>query len=176
MTALLSHSANVNAQNMWGWTPLIKATWHGRLAAAQMLVNAGADVALTDNDGDTALHFTARNDTKEVALLLLQNGSDAKKQNNEGKTSADDARNEGYHQLADLIDNFTSAPNNFTPAPDTTTPARASTTTTLPAHQTTHAPQEVRSSHHLWCVCGAVITLSIITYLVLRHRIAVLRH
>jgi hypothetical protein len=52
---LLSRSAAVNAQADNGATPLICACIEGQLAAATLLLDAGADLALLTNAGWSAL-------------------------------------------------------------------------------------------------------------------------
>ena len=45
--------------NKDGLTPLFLAVMAGDLEIAQLLLNHGASVHLTDKDGDTCLHFAA---------------------------------------------------------------------------------------------------------------------
>jgi hypothetical protein len=60
-----------------GWTPLHLAAFFGRLDAARVLLDAGADVhAVSQNSlANTALHAATAGKHEEVALLLLQNGA-----------------------------------------------------------------------------------------------------
>ena len=57
---LLSRGAPLNAQANDGCTPLIRASIKGNLAAATLLLDAGADLALLDNVGDSALSCAER--------------------------------------------------------------------------------------------------------------------
>ena len=57
MHKLLLHGAAVNAQANNGCTPLINASDKGHLAAATLLLDAGADLALLNNAGWSALHY-----------------------------------------------------------------------------------------------------------------------
>ncbi|XP_059176229.1 ankyrin-1-like [Physella acuta] len=58
---LIRYNADVNQQNIKGETPLIKACKNGYLDAAQLLLNAGPNVFLVDELGNTALHYIAKN-------------------------------------------------------------------------------------------------------------------
>ena len=57
---LLSRGAAVNAQADNGATPLLNASERGNLAAAMLLLDAGADLALLDNAGWSALRWAER--------------------------------------------------------------------------------------------------------------------
>ncbi len=56
---LLAHGAAINARADVGRTPLISACAKGHLAAATLLLDAGADPALLDNAGWSALRYAA---------------------------------------------------------------------------------------------------------------------
>ena len=58
------------------WTPLMFAGRQGSLQAAQALVEAGADVNLTDPDGTTALIVAIINSHYDTAAMLLNKGAD----------------------------------------------------------------------------------------------------
>ncbi|MEO5596078.1 MAG: ankyrin repeat domain-containing protein, partial [Lysobacteraceae bacterium] len=58
--------------------PLLAATrdsWHGRIEAVTMLLANGADPRVTDADGNTPLHHSARSSDASVAALLLDAGA-----------------------------------------------------------------------------------------------------
>ena len=57
---LLSRGAAVNAQADNGATPLISACENGQFAAATLLLDAGADLALLNNAGWSALRYAER--------------------------------------------------------------------------------------------------------------------
>lgn len=63
-----------------------------REAAVMVLVNAGADVDATDNDGQTALMYAAYEGFCGVIRLLLQAGADWTVVDNSGKTAVDVAK------------------------------------------------------------------------------------
>jgi ankyrin repeat protein len=58
------------------WTPLMFAGRQGSLDAAQALVEAGADVNLTDPDGTTALIISNINGHYDTAAMLVNKGAD----------------------------------------------------------------------------------------------------
>ena len=64
------------AEAKGGMTPLLYAARDGRLAAARMLVAAGADIELADANGIRPLLMAVLNNHLEIARLLLAKGAD----------------------------------------------------------------------------------------------------
>ncbi|CAL4170468.1 unnamed protein product, partial [Meganyctiphanes norvegica] len=89
----------------------------GHFSIVEALIEAHADVSISDNDGDTALHKAAWNDNMEIARLLLRNGLDPTLQDIKGKTPGDIARKLNFNQLVDMIDGFTGIALSSTIAP-----------------------------------------------------------
>ncbi|HTW63790.1 MAG TPA: ankyrin repeat domain-containing protein [Bryobacteraceae bacterium] len=58
------------------WTPLMYAARQGSLDAARALVDAGANVNLTDPDGTTALLVAIMNGHYDTAAMLTEKGAD----------------------------------------------------------------------------------------------------
>ena len=58
------------------WTPLMYAAREGSLEGAQALVEAGADLNLTDPDGTTALIIAIINSHYDTAAMLVNKGAD----------------------------------------------------------------------------------------------------
>ncbi|MBV9506013.1 MAG: ankyrin repeat domain-containing protein [Acidobacteriia bacterium] len=93
---LLEHGAEINArsievklpQDRFGlegvltilphgnWTPLMYAARQGSLDAARVLVDAGAELNITDPDGTTALVLALINGQYDTAALLVERGAD----------------------------------------------------------------------------------------------------
>ncbi|CAL4111295.1 unnamed protein product, partial [Meganyctiphanes norvegica] len=73
-----SLGADINAQTNVndGRTPLIMATWEGYLTIVEALINAHANVSITQQDGWTALHYAARYNRTDIAVLLLNTSLD----------------------------------------------------------------------------------------------------
>ncbi len=62
-----------------GYTPLMISAQRAHTAIVQILLSKGADVSIVDNDGSTALHFTAISDKTgqpAVIALLVEAGAD----------------------------------------------------------------------------------------------------
>ena len=66
---------NVNAQDIDGWTALIRASANGDLEVVQELIKAGADVNTKNNNGQTALMIASANGHLEIANALKEAGA-----------------------------------------------------------------------------------------------------
>ena len=78
ITAALAQGADVNAKSRYDVTPLIFAAGNGRLEAAKLLLSRGADVNAQDTFYRArAADMAMANGYTEVAIFLVQNGSDA---------------------------------------------------------------------------------------------------
>lgn len=75
----LLNAENVNSYAYDGWTPLHLAAFFGHPAAARLLLDAGADVAVVSENSlkNTPLHAATAGRHTAVALLLLEHGADA---------------------------------------------------------------------------------------------------
>jgi ankyrin repeat protein len=60
-------------------TPLISAAQHGHVDAVRVLLEAGADIAATNDDELTALQAAAKKKHREVVVLLLAKANELKK-------------------------------------------------------------------------------------------------
>ena len=65
----------VDAQDMYGVTPLHHAAEGGHLAAAEALLRAGADVGAKNENGHTPLFLAQGNRHEQVAELLRRHGA-----------------------------------------------------------------------------------------------------
>ena len=70
-----------------GDAELLKAARGGDTAAARALINAGANVNAQDDDGMTALMWTAFWGHTDAVRLLLNAGANANMQDNRGETA-----------------------------------------------------------------------------------------
>jgi ankyrin repeat protein len=91
MAALKQHIAagsNLNEKDpLGGSSPLISASLFGRTEMAAALINAGADLNFTNNDGSTALHTAAFFCRPEIVKLLLDKGANKTIKNKYGQTA-----------------------------------------------------------------------------------------
>ena len=71
---------------MSGATPLISAATFGKTAIAKALIDANADLSITNNDGATALHVAAFFCQVEIVQLLIDAKADKTLKNNFGAT------------------------------------------------------------------------------------------
>lgn len=68
-------------------SPLISAAFMGNTEAANLLIEAGANLNYKNADGSTALHTAAAFGKTEVAKLLILSGIDINIKNKEGSTA-----------------------------------------------------------------------------------------
>lgn len=68
-------------------TLLITAAYFGRLEVAKILIDAGAELNIKNNDGATALHTAVAFSRTEVAKILIDAGADLNIKNNDGSTA-----------------------------------------------------------------------------------------
>lgn len=74
-------------------TPLHYSSYHGNIGGMSCLIDYGADVDGTDEDGSTALHVAAFRGKRKAVKLLLQYGASLKLRDSQGRTP---------HEVADL--------------------------------------------------------------------------
>lgn len=70
---LVEKGADVNARGSDGWTPLMETVDGDSPALAQLLLDLGADQALQNNDGETALDYAKRTNS-DAMIEVLQTG------------------------------------------------------------------------------------------------------
>ena len=107
---VMKHNPDINHVNQLGETALMHASARNFeiMEGIQVeLLELGANVNLADNNGDTALHYAARNDDKNGAKILcdmlLEFGANAQAVNNEGKTALDIATEQDNEPLVKLL-------------------------------------------------------------------------
>ncbi len=83
----LAGGSDPNAlDSAFGTSPLAWAALHGQTAAAELLLQQGAEVNRQTRDGGTALHAAAFLGRTETAALLIEHGADAQIRNTSGMT------------------------------------------------------------------------------------------
>jgi ankyrin repeat protein len=83
---------DINQRGVFGNTPLSVVTSWGDVAAATLLLEAGADVTARIEDGDTVLHRAVLFGDVELAKLFLDAGASPSAKNDHDKTPLDLSR------------------------------------------------------------------------------------
>ena len=86
----IAAGSDLNAQNPEsGATALIAAALFGQTEAAIILIDAGADLELKNNEGSTALITAAFVCREEIVKSLIESGADRDARNKSGSTALD---------------------------------------------------------------------------------------
>lgn len=103
MRMLVEFGAEVDASHPDG-TPFIGAIKWSRFAAAETLLELGADIDQRDDKGMTALHYMlAKNSAKEHFRMIVAHGARGDIQNRKGQTAAElmnRKRDPDFHDMA----------------------------------------------------------------------------
>ncbi|HWB60107.1 MAG TPA: ankyrin repeat domain-containing protein [Chthoniobacteraceae bacterium] len=86
-----------------GQTPLTAAAQNGQLAAAQLLINHGASVAVPDGYGDLPLVLAANSGNRALVSLLLSRGADVNASDSDGATALYEASRNRDAAMARLL-------------------------------------------------------------------------
>ena len=73
---ILVDSADLDAKNSAGLTPLALSMSEELEGVSELLLKSGASVNVTDADGNTLLHLALTDGNCEAALFLLNHGAD----------------------------------------------------------------------------------------------------
>ncbi len=80
--------SNLNEKDPFGGSsPLISAALFGKTEIAKILIGAGADINVQNNDGSTALHTASFFCRPEIVKVLLDKGGDKTIKNKYGSTA-----------------------------------------------------------------------------------------
>ena len=88
---LLDHGADANAEDIYGWTPLLllSATQirdDKALDLVRLLLEHGAELDKRNNDGQTPLQLAMMADWIQLTRILLDHGADVRTENKHGRT------------------------------------------------------------------------------------------
>ncbi len=84
----LAAGTNINEKDPFGGSsPLISASLFGKTEIAKILIDAGAEINIQNNDGSTALHTASFFCRPEIVAMLLKKGADKTIKNNFGSTA-----------------------------------------------------------------------------------------
>jgi uncharacterized protein len=107
LEALKQHIAagsNLNERDPFGGSsPLISAAVFGRTEAAKILIEAGVDLNLQNNDGSTALHTAAFFCRPEIVKMLLDKKVDLTIRNKYGVTAYENVAG-SFSQMKEAYD------------------------------------------------------------------------
>lgn len=104
MPTLIDKSVDVNHIDNAGNTALLATAWNESYRNnIKELVRAGADVNVTNQRGDTALHYVLKYGDTESARFLIKKGANYNQTNNEGETPAQIAAEKGYDTVLELM-------------------------------------------------------------------------
>ena len=88
LQTIIDHGADVNARNTKNRTALMTAFLHENVDAINVLLNAGADLNMSDIDIDKCLHNAVRGDCrKDVLQEIIDHGADVNTSNENGQTA-----------------------------------------------------------------------------------------
>lgn len=84
----LAAGTNINEKDPFGGSsPLISASLFGKTEIVKILIDAGAEINIQNNDGSTALHTASFFCRPEIVAMLLKKGADKTIKNNFGSTA-----------------------------------------------------------------------------------------
>ena len=97
---LIEAGADVNAQDVRGWTPIDIAVDKGHSDVVSALIKAGADINTVDDKERTLLHYAASKGHRDTAIALIEAGIDVNAQDIWGWTPLDNAVDKGHSEVA----------------------------------------------------------------------------
>jgi ankyrin repeat protein len=101
---LLTNKADFNLKvAKFGWTPLRLAVIHNRLATAEILLKAGSDPNVKDEDNIPLLHQAIISGHKGMIELLVANKADLNAKDSQGDSPMDEAVETGQKEIIDLM-------------------------------------------------------------------------
>lgn len=93
----------VTSRDPRGFTPLVLATYLNHLAAAEILIGAGADLNASDGMGNTALMGSCFKGNTEVVRYLIESGADVNAKAANGGTALHFAAMVNRPEIATLL-------------------------------------------------------------------------
>ena len=95
--------SNIDARTGWGQTPLSVSVLAKKPRNVSLLLSSGADTAIIDEHGHSAIHWAAKQGSEEVIAEFIQYGSDLGLPNSCRLTPELVARKYGHEALAKVI-------------------------------------------------------------------------
>lgn len=103
LTELILLGAKIESRQRTGLTPLMLAAETGELRASSILLDAGANAAVTDSSSNTLLHLAARGNNLQLLQLLLLHNIKLNRENDEGATALDLAMRKRNGEFAEAL-------------------------------------------------------------------------
>jgi hypothetical protein len=100
---LVESGADVEAADIYAWTPLFRAIDKGRKEAAESLINNGADVGHGMEDGFRPVHLASSVGNAGLLELLLQKGANMDARDRYGLAPLHIAAAYGFRNLVELL-------------------------------------------------------------------------
>jgi ankyrin repeat protein len=92
---LVAIGVNVNAADVYQFSPLMRAVDNGHANAVHILLGVpGIEIDVQDEAKNTALHYAVANNRRDLVELLLDSGARSDIRNRMGQTAATMARDE----------------------------------------------------------------------------------
>jgi len=101
--ALLGSSADLNADDEYGRTPLICAARKGNTDVFKILLNNGAEVDWRSNDGWTPLAYASRYGRSKAVTALVNSGANVNAKTGDGSTSLEFALRQEHSEVIRLL-------------------------------------------------------------------------
>lgn len=86
-----------------GWNPLIYAATNGHTQIIELLLNNGADIDATSDNGTTALMMAVRGNHLEAVSLLLEKGADISIVNEQGDNALSWAQKQHNNKIVEQL-------------------------------------------------------------------------
>jgi len=86
---LINEGVNYDAKDVLGKTPLHLAVMYKNLDACRMLASITADINAFDDQGNAAIHLSARHNNLVYRNILIENGANVRLANRDGETCKD---------------------------------------------------------------------------------------
>lgn len=100
----LEKGADINRRDDLGMSALLYNAEHFCYKdVIKPMIQAGADIHIVDNDGNTALHYALESGDMSVARYLIKKGADYNLPNNDGVTPVQIAVEKGMDTVLDLM-------------------------------------------------------------------------
>lgn len=93
----------INIRNIDGMVFLVYASNRNQIGCVKTLIRLGADVNMSDDDGDTALHMAIENNNSKLVELLLNAGAWISNRNEKRQNSLELAQALGMNDIAAVI-------------------------------------------------------------------------